>query len=426
MHSLHHLALAVLGSILLLTAGCHRRLGTEYRSNPSTLAINIVGDGSVYPDAWIVVGNAAGNSISAVRRVTGEGLLDFGNLADDLISVSVVYRGSIGDVHVDSYLNVTGGNWTWVRGPTETIGQARVTLHFPPGWYDAYSMAIPFVRRTEGRVIGDSTTQWTETFDVQQLESGDRFSVYAAVWSWSGSVHRVGWLVDQPFERGQVNSYDVNVEQLIPMSTINSSRPVDHIWMNAYRSATCAEYSLTWPEGYNLPGWTAFDFPTPAFPAERLRMTIYGSEGNNGYHCEWSGPHVSTSPVVPTGITTADYDGAVPLINNIVASGQADAVTATYMFNYVSYYSSSWIIHAPPGTRSIAMPTLPDSILTVVQFDNRSLWSVVCSSKEYDTINGYEGYINLICRSGTETSCRYDMLYESRRLLQGSWEPPSR
>jgi len=415
--------LAVAGSVLILTIACRDK---DVETFPKTFAVDIIGSDDIYPDAWVIVGNADAATVLAARRVTGEGLMDFGDTGADRISVSIAYRSGYHngyrDIHVDSYLNVYGGTWTWVRGSRPTIGTATVTLHFPPG-YNSYSVAIPSARRAKGDTIAYTDTLWTETIDVQQLESEDRLSVYAMVWNMSGSSLS-GWIVNQPFQRDQDNTYDVYLTEPIPSNYIVCSRPVDHIWMDGYRSPACIQYPLTWPRHYDMSGWADFDFIVPAFPVDKRCLTIYGSEGNEGYHAEICGQEIPSSLVIAPYVTTASYDAETSQIGNIQFSGAADAVVGMYMLNYEGVYNNSWIIHAPPGTASIGLPVLPDSIAAAIPFDRNSLWAVVCSARDYNTVFDYDGYVDLLCRSATGVACQYDLLYESRRLLQGSWEPP--
>lgn len=410
------LVLALL-SMTLFIACRDKTIGTFH----TTFALNIVGSDEVYPDVWIVIGNADATSVLAAQRVTDEGLLDFGVMGDEPISVTITRRSNIGTIYGDTYLAVHGGVWTWIRGPGPSCGTATVTLHFTPG-YHSYFVSVPSAWSASSDSILYTDSLLTQTFDIRQLETGDRFSAYATVSNMSGAWSS-GWIADEPFVRGQNNVFDIYLTEPDMFTYyLVSSRPINRADLDGYRSSACIAYpflsSFYWGMGTN-----EFSLTVPFFPVDQWHLDLSATEAEVSNRFELMANEIPAHVMIPPGATTATYIEATSRIERIEVSGQTDAVLGMYKRYYAGVFSNSWIVHAPPGTRSMGLPALPDSIAAAVPFDPNSLWQVVCSAKDYDVASGYEGYINLLCSSASSTRCAYNTLYESRYLVHGTWYP---
>jgi hypothetical protein len=401
--------LVLISALGLLISGC-RKSTVTYVPSSTTLTVNVVGRDVDCPDLWIVVGNTLGTAVLTAQRVTGEGVVDFGDLGTDPISVSIVHKDRQGNGFIDTYLNTRGGAWTFVRGPQEPIGVARVTLHYPPGGYLQYKIQLPYgaCATDLAYTLGDTVTRLTANVDLYRLEPNNVVSILAELWS--ADVRRRGWLVAQPFQYGEDNSYFVEMDQPAPARTFTSSRPLTDLWLDAYRGSPCSRYSLS-ETNIDMPGGTSIDLPVPAFPADRWRLSGLGTGTYDQYYLECLGSPMPTELVVPTSRIGGVCNPSGPFVEGLTVSGQADAVWVWFGF-LGSNLSCDWTVTAPNGTSVISLPSVPDSIRLELGADSMPLWAVGIEMDDYDTAYDYESYLDIVCRAERGTQeCLYNRLF---------------
>jgi hypothetical protein len=384
----------LVGSVILLNTACHKRV-TSSNGWSNVLSVDVQGDNSFYTDAWVMVGNAEGTAIKDVRRLNQAGLLDLGDYGPERISVYFVYTTPNGISYVDCFLNTLGGPWTFVRGLPPVLGQARITFHFTPRTYNSYSIVTPCDWDSHGQeLIRDSVM--TKTLDIHGLEPDDKLSIYSSFWNYNDDSQISGWILDQPFVRGQINEYNVRLNQPLAQRTVSFSQPVSHLWVDSYRGANCSKFNLVSDQCVGM-NFLEVTFSCPAFPVNMLHLFTARVEDNVTRIFEYTGEVLPASYAPPQSFIEANFESQPYQITDIHVTGNADAVVGNFTFmDTDTLHLCHWSVYAPPWTNTIKLPTIPDSILAMIHSNVSLLNAVGYRMDDYDTVFGWDGYVNLM------------------------------
>lgn len=154
--------------------------------------------------ATIVVGNAAGDSIIAVRTLTADGTADFGDVHTGRVTLTVHRVTQFPEsfsTQIISYRAVPVRFWTFnggVKPDQDTLGQLTVTASFPRTSDGVLSLGFPGY---DWRFVNvQDTTQCVYLGSVSTLDQGSM----TLLASMEHSSNRLfGWVIGEPFYPGR-------------------------------------------------------------------------------------------------------------------------------------------------------------------------------------------------------------------------------
>jgi hypothetical protein len=247
---------------------------------------------------------------------------------------------------------------------------------------------------------------------ISKLEKDDRLSVLATINSFDGIWY--GWLTNQPFRMGQLNSYDVPIVQTSQIRKINTSRPLSNVDVDGYRTDACAKYNLCRWMAMDAVQRTTIPLDCPGFPVDRYRVTVSGHTSVDTYCFEWTGSEFPEALEVPEGSVQANFDLKAQRIRDVKLKGSPDAVMGLFMFQLIGC-GLNWTVRVPPGTKTIHVPIVPDSVKAAVWPAGLTFSGAACLTADYDITKGYDEYIDLLRK--------YDALRLRRNLQRFDGDP---
>ncbi len=386
----------VLGLFLLigLLAGCDSDKNTTapVDTGPHLMLHFVNGYLPFDNTTWVVINSLAGDSILAVHYISGDTVLDAGNVGPRT-TFSLATRGhtdTISTASVHSFPDVSVRDWIFDgfdRFPDyqDTLGWADFTVNMPSQYFDWCK--VVYGNGYETFIIRDDTIAPAHlVIPVRYVEGGTLTAYCLAEYN---SDYFEGYMISPPFQQGDTNYYTIELHEA-ERTSVTVSMPIEFLTAWAYRGASNTRYLI---DGYPCQnGCSVFSLFGSAFPCDRWQLhvsNLFRLPNFNGYVNSTSFP---SSVDIPNIHILFGFDNASGSIENLTIIGDPDLILYTYHMR-----NGAWFVNANGEGLANVRPVLPDSFLTMASWDIYPLpRSAYIDAYAAEPADGYDDILTLM------------------------------
>lgn len=326
--------------------------------------------------AWIVLHSPDGSTVTNYKKITGNGVADFGKITDGVVTVTIIEVDTFNFdkksqetfVYMETYYNIPCGDWIFSggTGSSAPIGSAEITMTYPQQNFTEYYCSTSSNFFNESNVPPGEMFQQTQ---VYSLDEGNKYSVYGMVVNDDGGY--CNWLIDQDFQMDQINSYALDLDKPVSMVDFTSSKPLNYFYVNAFWNQRKSDLMLYQKNYYYSTPSSRTNhtlFYREDMPVDEFRITGSYYDINYGYYLRkfYSQSQGITGTIaIPDQSIMALYDDNSKEVIDIEINGTADAIYASwdyYESNQGDYMDVSWYVDANTNTTTLKRPALPQEI----------------------------------------------------------------
>jgi hypothetical protein len=374
--------------------------------NPTTFSITFSDWDFSQQVVWVILHTLAGDSATAVRQVTQNGVVDFGDVGSDRVTVTIAINRPQSDIMLESYFGVPAGSWVWSQFPSDTVGTADITFAYASGQYSIATLIFPGYQHSIVPGSDDTThLQWSAI--VNRLGDENKFSAYGLIESVTDT--KCGWILDQPFTPLQSNPYTIDLMHDIQTRTVTASRPLRNLTLVAYRGNSYAEFALASTTSL-LFDTTSHTLRYGAFPAQKFSLSGSNWSESENYGYVIMSNTIPTNLNIPTGTVTASYDSSANRFHNISYTGRVDAIIGTWRQSGLDQ-STVWNSYVGSSSQVVTLPMLPDSVASSLGLSMSELSGWSMEILDYDPAEGLDGVISLYFRGNDPWPARFNTSY---------------
>jgi hypothetical protein len=357
------------------------------RSSP--FAVNYSGSGWARENlnTYIILQTPDADSVLAVRHVTHEGNVDFGDVGAGRVSVTFA-DSNFQSWYLTTYRNAPGGTWSVHFPPHDSLGRVEIVVPRPAGDYTG--IAVQWSGYGDnGKLVAGDTVAYRLSRPVYKLEPGNTLSLMARV---SGaSPTYFGWLLDQPFVPDQVNRYTITLDHPAEARPLTTSRPVKHLQLSAIRTPPGAIYPLYGED--TTAGKTHFTMDYTPFPASQWMIEAAYRDQTEQFIYDATFDQIPSALEIPTSSLNADYNRNSRRYENVRLTGTADFLRFSWFKESTAGSYVHWDVVCAPGLQTVSLPTLPDSLLRLFAAEDTLLLPDYLFMKDFAQEDGYDAYI---------------------------------
>jgi hypothetical protein len=381
-------------------------------------------DGYKYDYAWVVLHNLEGTEVVDYKKIEGDGIADFGEINGGKVTVTTIrvdtFSNANGDdsrsIHITSDYNSPSGNWVFkgVNYYDGLLGAADITMTYPASNYNEYHWATSYNSYYSDEVPSDQI----HVQDNMYRLDGGKCSVYGAVVQDDGG--RCNWLLDQSFQLGQTNYY--NLELINPLDRVNfvSSKALTYFYIKGCWNQRVSNLNLYYKEymnkaicrGTNHNAYLPANMPFPNLVFTGIYTDGYILYSYRKYFNATQGlPDIIEIPDITT---TAIYNESTDEITNIQIDGTVDQLFGNW--NYHGYtdtnhISINWDVYANWDSPSIKRPVLPQEIIDDIGCEVNIMQASCIGLIDYNSTASHSDIIRRFFIYDTPVYQRYDESY---------------
>jgi hypothetical protein len=343
--------------------------------------------------AVVVVDNAAGDTVLSVLSIDYNGVVDFGDIGRERVTVTIKTTNSEHGypwTSIRSYRNAPVGYWNVIGSPPltqDSLGFAYVTLNFPHVDNGRMTLGLPGGQSMySGRIEND--TVYGAMSRIHALDSG-RMTILASL---KDSIFQYfGWVADQPFQIGGDNGYTIHLTDAVEHRVVTASRPLNELQVYAMRGSHDDMYRVFYDGG--ITDRTTFDVPLPDFPASKWWVSgehsdWMSSEFRKGNFASYIADQVAPNLEIPEGEIICTFNPETHGYENVAFTGNADYIIGSWHGQNVT-----WVVYKPVDQAPIEPPVVPDSVCNFTAIPD--IWPDGIVAFDYNTITGYDGFVAL-------------------------------
>ena len=368
--------------------------------------------------AYSILQSADGREALDVKEI-GDAPVIFTDIRSDRVTVTTIttYLWGNGEfiqkeTMLTSYVDVPVGLWYYGTREYSELGNVSVSVSYPE---DSYEYLYVVSQTQNGYVSTTEQMMWYQSSATGIIESvlgrvEDRtISVVAILGrSNSGGAYYAGVLKDQPFQPFGDNQYNIELTDDFTESVITSS-PANSIihqiafYLNGKRRET---YIV---DG-RLPGTVENGVRYPsALESELCGVQASLREGNVSRHTTQFFQGVPSSVTVPDGDVNFVYDSAVNRVADVTTNTDSKVMLGSWSWHALDTPNSfRWDVYASVDDEALSLPQLPDSIYSLLGFDDEDMLLGYVSAESYNTVSSYDDYIKKYLDSTEPGWIEYD------------------
>jgi hypothetical protein len=361
-------------------------------------------------NGWAILHNSDGTQIEKAEQIFGDGIVNFGDIGRDRVTctfIDIYEEMGSNVVYITSDYNAPGGSWVLKGYDFYFRGDVTIQTTFTPGSYDRWVVSVP-----ASSSYGSGTPPWNLSKSIVQLDEGDSFSGFAAVYESNANNGVCGWILNQTYIEGEANSYTINLNTPMEYKTITTSLPVNYVRINSYRGNNYLNFAQYHWSDYSNPQTIHNVYYTSAFPAVKFGIRVAYNESNFGTTTLINSTTIPNVITIPNYSLSADYNDVLDQYENIFMSGTADQIGA-----YWYYYDSNsdtrfyWRIFVPANTTSITLPFLSQNIISDTGIDIAQLQANYIRMIDYDVASNMDDIINMVFKNNSVFTSLYNTSY---------------
>ncbi len=353
---------------LLIISSCKKDQDNDDTNQSNQFSVSI-DYGNAYDYYWVILHNLDGTEIVDYKKLEGNGTVNFGVINENLVTATIVRVDSVlfsyePFIYISTDYSVPNGNWKvsngWGKG---SLGMAGITLSFASGNYNSY-------------LYGSSTTYLTSqnvpdneiclAHGVAKLDFGNKFSFYGAVYSNNGGY--CNWLLHQPFQLNNTNSYTLQLNKMLDLKTIVASKPINSFKL--YGNMNDRNIQLLM---YDWSDTNSLEELGIKYPSE-MPITSFKLLGEGGdedckyYYSKYvnSSEGIPNNLVIPNTTLIASYDELNEEFINISINGTADKILGQWIYSLFNFNEKKfvyWNVNSNFNSTTLKRPLLPQEVI---------------------------------------------------------------
>jgi hypothetical protein len=360
----------------LLVSSC-KKDEDDSNTNPSSNFSVRFADGYGYDYAWVVLHNLEGTEVIDYKKIEGDGIANFGEISGGKVTVTTIRIDTSSYVigydrryiYIASDYYCPSGNWVFkgANYSDDLLGTADITLTYPASNYNEYYWATSDNWDYSDEVPYD---QIQGNDNVYRLDDGDKYAIYGAVIQ--DDEGYCNWQLDQSFQLGQNNYYNLELTEPLDKITFVSSKPLDRFHIDGCWNQRISNLGLYYKNHWDAApyGETYHNAYLPAnMPFSCLMFSAdYYDEYFGYYYCKFFDTPQGLPDIMelPDKTITAVYNEGSDEITNIQIDGTVDQLYGLWYYkDYIdtNYITINWYVYANWDRPSIKRPVLPQEII---------------------------------------------------------------
>jgi hypothetical protein len=358
--------------LIMMISSCKKEDGGNNVSPTNTGPLSIEFSQNLsYDYGWVVLYDISGTTITDYKKFEVGETVDFLNTSDK-VSISMVLvdttfiNGILSSyIRIYSYLEAPAGDWTMSAYYNDNIGFADVTIQYPE---DEYNIGIISTSSFISERSDIPTNELNILFGVNELQENQKFSIYGTVYK--DNIGYYNWAMDQDFQPGQVNNYNIELNKLMSKKLIEFNKPVSNLYLNGYYDGRQSLYRLysAQSEGYQGNSNIGMLLIPDIHPMSEIRVSAYSHDypSDIAYSNVYDGFNdIPENIQFPDNSISANYDETDNAIANIQVSGTGDMIIGAWSYLDFQNDQNNFIfcdVYADITHNILYRPVLPQQI----------------------------------------------------------------
>lgn len=383
--------------IIIIISSCKKDDSRDFipPTNNGTLSIEFP-EKLFYDYGWVVLYDISGTTIKEFKKFeVGETVYFSDTSSIVTFSMILVYNeDNYRQIGIASYFEAPAGSWIIRAGSWDEVGQVDITVQYPEDEYDMGIISTTSWNWSAPR-SDISPNELNMSGSVFTLQENQKISIYGTVYK--DTIGFCNWAMDQDFQLGQMNYFNMELNQPMIKKYIHFNKPLSILRLNGFydgRQSLLSLYEYE-SEAYQGNSNIGMLLIPDGMPISEIRVRAFSNTIE--YSKDYDGfDDIPDNISFPESSISANYDEINDAITDIQISGSGDIILANwgYVDNQNNSFSSiSWIVYADNSYSILYKPDLPQQISSELGdiMDKLNVKSV--SLFDYNTTNNFSDYI---------------------------------
>jgi len=354
--------------------------------------------------------------------VDGDGTLIFEDIDETRGNIYIIknyYWNDEQKIYITYNEDVSLGEWYLIGDNYigDTTSEFLVNLEYPEDEYSECLVSCSKYSYLDNYIPAGNSESYQE--NVYYLDQNNNISFFNAINDESNGY--CSWAFELPFTPGVVNNFNFELDTPMSIKSISSSINLGSIYLNAYRNNMFDYITIdrsSWGTFYQ----SNFDlFYAANYPYEKIELVLNHSIGIPQYST-YSNIYNSIDDIpnqitFPTSNITATYNDENNSFENIVVTGVADQIAATWGYGGGDDLYVGLIFYTRTDKNSIQFPSLPEEVLTLVGINEELFGPKSIKLEDYDTCDNKDDIINMVFKQGIPYKNFYNSKYEKTKII---------